>query len=83
MFYAIFLRITKKIYFRPDPGAGADAEEKQTFDCPKCNREFRNTTLLTRHVNDCLDRDFWVTFNAKISKKIYKESWTIEQILIV
>jgi len=43
---------------RPDPGAGADAEEKQTFDCPKCNREFRNTTLLTRHVNDCLDRDF-------------------------
>jgi len=28
------------------------------FTCPKCNREFRNTTLLTRHVNDCLDRDF-------------------------
>merc|ERR1712106_472013 len=29
-----------------------------TFPCPKCNREFRNTTLLTRHVNECLDRDY-------------------------
>ena len=28
------------------------------LSCPKCGRDFRNTTLLTRHVNDCLDRDF-------------------------
>jgi len=35
-------------------------EERGRVDlnCPKCGREFRNTTLLTRHVNDCLDRDF-------------------------
>ena len=56
--FMLYFYESLKKYFRPDPGAGADAEEKQTFDCPKCNREFRNTTLLTRHVNDCLDRDF-------------------------
>jgi len=42
---------------RPDHGTGQGTEETG-FTCPKCNREFRNTTLLTRHVNDCLDRDF-------------------------
>jgi uncharacterized C2H2 Zn-finger protein len=37
---------------------GGGEEGAGGFTCPKCNREFRNTTLLTRHVNDCLDRDF-------------------------
>lgn len=32
------------------------------LNCPKCGREFRNTTLLTRHVNDCLDRDYQSPF---------------------
>jgi len=33
-------------------------EDQPDLNCPKCGREFRNTTLLTRHVNDCLDRDY-------------------------
>ena len=33
-------------------------DDRTDLNCPKCGREFRNTTLLTRHVNDCLDRDF-------------------------
>jgi len=41
----------------PAARATPDPAEVQ-FACPKCNREFRNTTLLTRHVNDCLDRDY-------------------------
>lgn len=37
----------------------ADAEEDvEIFNCPKCNKEFRNMQLLQRHVNDCLDRNF-------------------------
>jgi len=43
---------------RPDPPAENEEKPAEAFTCPKCNREFRNTTLLTRHVNDCLDRDF-------------------------
>lgn len=38
--------------------AVADEERGVELNCPKCGRDFRNTTLLTRHVNDCLDRDF-------------------------
>ena len=41
----------------PAARATPDPAEVQ-FACPKCSREFRNTTLLTRHVNDCLDRDY-------------------------
>lgn len=48
--------IPRTVNIRPDPEPEADPTE--AFTCPKCNREFRNTTLLTRHVNDCLDRDF-------------------------
>ena len=42
---------------RPEPQTEPD-KPAESFSCPKCNKEFRNTTLLTRHVNDCLDRDF-------------------------
>ena len=42
---------------RADPQPEPD-QAAESFCCPKCNKEFRNTTLLTRHVNDCLDRDF-------------------------
>ena len=49
-------KLLKLLDFRPEHGNGKDQEE--SFTCPKCNREFRNTTLLTRHVNDCLDRDY-------------------------
>jgi len=48
--------IPRTVNIRPDPEP--EAEPTEAFTCPKCNREFRNTTLLTRHVNDCLDRDF-------------------------
>eukprot|EP00092_Neocalanus_flemingeri_P006444 GFUD01006944.1.p1 GENE.GFUD01006944.1~~GFUD01006944.1.p1 ORF type:complete len:772 (+),score=204.99 GFUD01006944.1:164-2479(+) len=48
--------IPRTVNIRPEPEQ--EAEPQEAFTCPKCNREFRNTTLLTRHVNDCLDRDF-------------------------
>eukprot|EP00092_Neocalanus_flemingeri_P069665 GFUD01085424.1.p1 GENE.GFUD01085424.1~~GFUD01085424.1.p1 ORF type:complete len:522 (-),score=156.51 GFUD01085424.1:228-1793(-) len=48
--------IPRTVNIRPEPEE--EAEPQEAFTCPKCNREFRNTTLLTRHVNDCLDRDF-------------------------
>jgi len=35
-----------------------EEEEGEIFNCPKCNKEFRNMQLLQRHVNDCLDRNF-------------------------
>jgi len=49
-----FENIPTTVNTRPVPTPAAD---ETTFPCPRCNREFRNTTLLTRHVNDCLDRD--------------------------
>jgi len=48
--------IPRTVNTRPDQNQ--QDEKVEAFTCPKCNREFRNTTLLTRHVNDCLDRDF-------------------------
>jgi len=50
--------IPRTVNIRPDPQPEAEEKTAEAFTCPKCNREFRNTTLLTRHVNDCLDRDF-------------------------
>lgn len=50
--------IPRTVNIRPDPEPGTEEKTAEAFTCPKCNREFRNTTLLTRHVNDCLDRDF-------------------------
>jgi hypothetical protein len=58
MFYFhcfLFIRICFPWCRREEEGR---EEGVEGFTCPKCNREFRNTTLLTRHVNDCLDRDF-------------------------
>jgi hypothetical protein len=51
--------IPRTVNTRPDPpGPEPEAPTAEAFTCPKCNKEFRNMTLLTRHVNDCLDRDF-------------------------
>jgi len=50
--------IPRTVNIRPDPQPETEEKPAEAFTCPKCNREFRNTTLLTRHVNDCLDRDF-------------------------
>jgi len=50
--------IPRTVNIRPDPEQEAEDKQAEAFTCPKCNKEFRNTTLLTRHVNDCLDRDF-------------------------
>jgi len=50
--------IPRTVNIRPDPEPETEEKPNEAFTCPKCNREFRNTTLLTRHVNDCLDRDF-------------------------
>merc|ERR1712013_902235 len=50
--------IPRTVNTRPDPPAENEEKPAEAFTCPKCNREFRNTTLLTRHVNGCLDRDF-------------------------
>jgi len=51
--------IPRTVNTRPDPPAPDPVgAEPEAFTCPKCNKEFRNMTLLTRHVNDCLDRDF-------------------------
>ena len=37
------------LYFRPDPPAPDPVgAEPEAFTCPKCNKEFRNMTLLTR-----------------------------------
>ena len=39
--------IPRTVNTRPDPPAEAGAKE-EAFTCPKCNKEFRNMTLLTR-----------------------------------
>jgi len=52
-----FDHIPTTVNTRPVP-AGEQTGPDTNFPCPKCNREFRNTTLLTRHVNECLDRDY-------------------------
>lgn len=39
--------IPRTVNTRPDPPAEAEAKE-EAFTCPKCNKEFRNMTLLTR-----------------------------------
>ena len=48
--FLIYSRLTK-LWFRPDPPATnpAGGEDLEAFACPKCNKEFRNMTLLTRY----------------------------------
>lgn len=45
--------VNRRNFREPD-----EEEDAEIFNCPKCNKEFRNMQLLQRHVNDCLDRNF-------------------------
>ena len=47
------------------------------LNCPKCGREFRNTTLLTRHVNDCLDRDYQLLTSQFNFKNRFSYEYTL------
>ena len=43
------LLVNNDLWFRPDPPApDTVGAEPEAFTCPKCNKEFRNMTLLTR-----------------------------------